>query len=185
MFSVNEKIVYPGHGVAVVSQAIEKNIAGHKVSFFELEFLNKDMTILVPMNGLVSTGIRRLSSMQKVDDVLNMLAQPTSKDFQELVASNWNKRNKEYQCKLRTGSLYEIGYVYRDLKFIATKKELSFGEKNLLQQTEALLAQEISIVKKVNEDKAVEQLRSFFSANKNNQLMPTSKQSVISQQSMH
>lgn len=180
MFSVNEKIVYPGHGVAVVSQAIEKNVAGHKVSFFELAFLNKDMTILVPMNGLISTGIRRLSSLQKVDDVLHMLAQPTSKDFQELVASNWNKRNKEYQCKLRTGSLYEIGYVYRDLKFIATKKELSFGEKNLLQQTETLLAQEISLVKKVHEDKAVEQLRSFFTIRQNNVILPSGKQSVVS-----
>lgn len=167
MFSVNEKIVYPGHGVAVVSQEIEKNIAGHKVSFFELAFLNKDMTILVPMNGLNSTGIRRLSSMQKVDDVLCMLAQPTSKDYQELVACNWNKRNKEYQCKLRSGSLYEIGYVYRDLKYIATKKELSFGEKHLLQQTEHLLAQEISLVKKVHEDKAIEQLRSYFVPQKN------------------
>jgi CarD family transcriptional regulator len=162
MFSVNEKIVYPGHGVAVVSQAMEKNIAGHKVSFFELAFLNKDMTILVPVNGLGSTGIRRLSSSEKIDAVLQMLAQPTSKDFQELVASNWNKRNKEYQNKLRSGSLYEIGYVYRDLKYIATKKELSFGEKNLLQQTETLLAQEISLVKNVHEDKAVEELRSFF-----------------------
>jgi CarD family transcriptional regulator len=179
MFAVNEKIVYPGHGVAVVSQAIEKNVAGHKVSFFELAFLNKDMTILVPMNGLTSTGIRRLSSLQKVDDVLRMLAQPTSKDFQELVASNWNKRNKEYQCKLRTGSLYEIGYVYRDLKFIATKKELSFGEKHLLQQTEALLAQEISLVKKVQEDKAIEQLRSFFVAQPSAMIVPSAKQSVV------
>lgn len=176
MFCVNEKIVYPGHGVAVVSQEIEKNVAGHKVSFFELAFLNKDMTILVPVKGLGSTGIRRLSSSQKIEDLLRMLAQPTSKDFQELVASNWNKRNKEYQCKLRTGSLYEIGYVYRDLKYISTKKELSFGEKSLLQQTETLLAQEISLVKKVHEDKAVEELRSFFVEKTNNMLMSSSKQ---------
>jgi CarD family transcriptional regulator len=165
--------------VAVVSQAIEKNVAGQKVSFFELAFLNKDMTILVPMNGLNSTGIRRLSSTQNVDDVLRMLTQPTSKDFQELVASNWNKRNKEYQCKLRTGSLYEIGYVYRDLKYIATKKELSFGEKNLLQQTEALLAQEISLVKKMNEDKAVEQLRSLFTVQQNKMLPTQVKQNTL------
>ncbi len=165
--------------MAVVSQAIEKNVAGQKVSFFELAFLNKDMTILVPMNGLNSTGIRRLSSTQNVDDVLRMLTQPTSKDFQELVASNWNKRNKEYQCKLRTGSLYEIGYVYRDLKYIATKKELSFGEKNLLQQTEALLAQEISLVKKMNEDKAVEQLRSLFTVQQNKMLPTQVKQNTL------
>ncbi len=177
MFSVNEKIVYPGHGVAIISQTLEKNVAGYKVRFFELAFLNKDMTILVPVASLDSTGIRRLSSVKSIDDVFIMLSQPTTKDVHELTASNWNKRNKEYQCKLRTGSLQEIGRVYRDLKFISTQKELSFGEKNLLHQTEALLAQEISIVKQVNEDKAVEQLRSFFTMHKNNVIMHT-KQSV-------
>ena len=121
MFSVNEKIVYPGHGVAIISQRLEKNVAGHKVRFFELAFLNKDMTILVPVASLDSTGIRSLSSIKSIDDVFNMLSQPTTKDVHELTASNWNKRNKEYQCKLRTGSLQEIGRVYRDLKFISTQ----------------------------------------------------------------
>ncbi|MEX0849743.1 MAG: CarD family transcriptional regulator [Candidatus Dependentiae bacterium] len=175
MFSVNEKVVYPGHGVAIVSQAIEKSVAGHKVCFFELTFLSKDMTILVPVKSL--TGIRRLSSVKKIDDVFNMLSQPTTKDIHELTASNWNKRNKDYQFRLRSGSLDEIGHVYRDLKFIATQKELSFGEKNLLHQTESLLAQEIAIVKQINEDKAIELLRSFFTMHKNNVIMH-SKQTV-------
>lgn len=179
MFSVNEKIVYPGHGVAMISQMIEKNVAGHKVCFFELSFLNKDMTILVPVESLSTNGMRRLSSVKIIDEILNMLTQPIAKDVNELTASNWNKRNKEYQNKLRTGSIYEIGCVYRDLKYISTQKELSFGEKNLLHQTELLLAQEISLVKKVNQDKAIEQLRSHFTMHKNNVIMHT-KPSVAS-----
>lgn len=178
MFSVNEKIVYPGHGVAIINQTLEKNVAGHKVCFFELSFLNKDMTILVPVASLGATGIRRLSSIKNIDEVFNMLSQPTEKDVHELTACNWNKRNKEYQCKLRTGSLQEIGRVYRDLKFISTQKELSFGEKNLLHQTETLLAQEISLVKQVNEDTAIEQLRSHFTMRKNNVIIHTKQQSM-------
>ena len=166
MFFVNEKVVYPGHGVAVVSQIIEKDVAGHKVTFYELTFLSKDMTILVPVYNLVTAGIRRLASMQKIHDMLHMLSEPTKKDIHELTSANWNKRNKEYLGKLRTGNLDEIGNVYRDLKSIATQKELSFGEKTLLHQTETLLAQEISIVTQVQEDKAIERLRSFFTLQK-------------------
>ncbi len=168
MFTVSDTVVYPGQGVAQVNRAIEKTIAGHTVQFYELTFLNKDMTILIPVHSLDSTGIRRLSSLKTINGMFDMLSEPTTKDIHELTASNWNKRNKEYQCKLRTGDLEEIGRVYRDLKFISTQKELSFGEKNLLHQTEILLAQEISIVKQVDEDKAIEQLRSFFALQQGN-----------------
>ncbi len=162
MFTLNEKVVYPGHGVAKINQIVEKKIAGNKVSFFELRFLNKDMTILVPVQTSSSVGIRRLSSHENIDAIFKLLAKPVSKVARELTASNWNKRNKEYQCKLRTGNIQEIGEIYRDLKYIAAKKELSFGEKNLLQQTETLLVEEISLVTKVDEEKATENLRSLF-----------------------
>ena len=77
--------------------------------------------------------------------------------------SNWNKRSKDYQCKLRTGDLYEICRIYRDLNHLATRKELSFGEKSLLHQTEALLVEEISLVMEMGEEKAMARLRSLFS----------------------
>ena len=77
----------------------------------------------------------------------------------ELTASNWNRRNKEYQNKLRTGSLRDISEIYRDLKYIACYKELSFGEKNLLSKTESLLAEEISASEDLDGNKAIERLR--------------------------
>jgi RNA polymerase-interacting CarD/CdnL/TRCF family regulator len=77
------------------------------------------------------------------------------------IVSNWNKRNKAYQGTLRTGNLQEICSIYRDLKHIENHKELSFGEKSLLQQTELLLAEEISIVKNVEIARAAEQLRTL------------------------
>ena len=89
------------------------------------------------------------------------MLQPSQKISYD-AATNWNKRNKDYQCKLRTGDLQEICKIYRDLKNMSVYKELSFGEKALLQQTETLLAQEISLVQNMNEEKAVEHLRSFF-----------------------
>ncbi len=160
-FCLNEKVVYPGHGVAQISRIVEKLVAGNHACFFELKFLNKDMTILVPTNNLSLVGIRRLSSTEYISDIFKMLTIPSQRISYDVV-TNWNKRNKDYQCKLRTGDLKEICKIYRDLKNMSVYKELSFGEKALLQQTEMLLAQEISLVKNINEEKAVQNLRSLF-----------------------
>lgn len=162
MFFLNEKVVYPGHGVAKITRIVEKKVGGKSIKLYELSFLNKDMTILVPIDNIQQTGIRGLSSVKHIKDMLQMLSVPSKKGLQELTSANWNKRNKEYQFRLRSGNLREIGKVYQDLKCIALYKELSFGEKNLLNQTETLLAQEISIVNKLEENKAIEYLRSFF-----------------------
>jgi CarD family transcriptional regulator len=159
MFSLNEKVVYPGHGVAIIHRIIEKKIANDTAKFFELRFLHKDMTILVPIANIQGVGIRKLSSNENINTIFSILAQPATSMPTEMITSNWNKRNKEYQGKIRSGDLTEICQIYRDLRHIETYKELSFGEKNLLNQTESLLAEEIALVKDIKEDKAAEQLR--------------------------
>jgi len=165
MFSLGDKVVYPGHGVAKISRMVEKIIAGSVAKFFELQFLNKDMTLLVPTTNLDSIGLRKLSSNKTIDNAFEILSEP-AKLCRDFMLSNWNKRSKDYLCKLRTGDLYEICIIYRDLNHLAAKKELSFGEKNLLLQTEALLVEEISLVKEVGEDKAMARLRSLFISKK-------------------
>lgn len=162
-FSLNDKVVYPGHGVALICKVFSRNVANQEIIFFELQFQNKDMTIMVPSNKLEEVGVRPLSSISKINSMLATIAEPTTraKNF-EPTATNWNRRKKEYQNKLRTGSLEDISDIYRDLKHISRFKELSFGEKNLLLKTETLLAEEISAANKVDEDKAIERLRSLF-----------------------
>lgn len=161
MFARNEKVVYPGHGVAIISCIIEKKIAGRSLQFFELKFLNKDMTILVPTDNASAVGIRPLSSAEYINDIFKLLAQPTMTKQFDSVIINWNKRNKEYQEKLRSGNLVELCAIYRDLKRIEINKELSFGEKSLLQQTENLLIEEIAIVTKVDVADAAKQLKNL------------------------
>ena len=163
MFSLNQKVVYPGHGVAQVTKIFEKQFGAQKLLFFELCLLSTDMTVMVPMAKAFDVGIRALSSKESISAMLETLATPDRKlESLELTASNWNRRNKEYQNKLRTGSLKDISEIYRDLKYIACYKELSFGEKNLLSKTESLLVEEISASEDLDENKAVERLRSFF-----------------------
>jgi CarD family transcriptional regulator len=161
MFSVNEKVVYPGHGVARINRIVTKPVSGNETNFFELKFLHKDMTVLIPMHNLSAVGIRRLSSIEYVDGLLKNLAEPASKTALDAIGVNWNRRNKRYQEDIRQGNLEALCKIYRDLLHVAQVKELSFGEKMLLQQIEAMIAQEISLVRNVEENKAIEQLRSI------------------------
>lgn len=160
MFREQEKVVYPGHGVAVIDRVMERKIGGKSTKFFELKFINKDMTILVPVDNIESIGIRKLSSEKDIGRLFKIFSEPIEHHHHE-VALNWNKRNKEYQGKIRSGNIKEIGQIYRDLRHIERQKELSFGEKNLLQQTEALLAEEIALACDIGPEVATDQLRSL------------------------
>jgi len=163
IFSLHEKVVYPGHGVAYINRIIEKTVGGNKFSFYELTFINKDATVLVPINNATDElGIRALSSIDKVARALEVIGEPARRLHPyEFSASSWNKRNKQYQLKLRRGSIIELSEIYRDLRFIETQKELSFGEKKLLSKAEALLVEEISLVQLSDEKKTIESLRSL------------------------
>jgi len=161
MFSLKEKVVYPGHGVAEITRIVKKRTGETILNFLELKFINKDMTILVPENNAESVGIRPLSSNKCIQDILKILAEPVREQHPEQPTVNWSKRNKEYQGQLRTGDLSKICVIYRDLKHISTHKELSFGERSLLNQTEALLVEEISIVEKIQPDAVIERVRSL------------------------
>jgi len=163
MFFLNEKVVYPGHGVAKINRVVKRNVGGQETSFFELKFLDSDMTILVPVSNLSSIGVRKISTREKIQEIFRKLSEPPFDKPQGVCAtycgSNWGKRLKKYQGKISTGDLMKICDIYRDLTFLATQKDLSFGEKNLLQKIEHLLAQEISVVTQVGEAKALVQLR--------------------------
>jgi CarD family transcriptional regulator len=113
------------------------------------------------METSISVGLRRISSTEIIKTAMKILSEPVDICCDNNSA-NWNKRNKEYQFKLRSGDICEICKIYRDLKYIASKKELSFGEKDLLHKTEALLAEEISLVKNEGEEKTIQCLRSMF-----------------------
>jgi len=164
MFKIKEKVIYPGHGVAVIEEMVEKVVAGNTIKFFKLCFLYKDMTVLVPVNNAVHMSIRRLSSQNGVKKSLDELYRPPERKLENLdfTPSGWNKRNKDYQMKIEGGALLDLAKIYRDLMFVAKQKELSFGERNLLQMTEDLLAQEIEIVTKNNRDLVLRQIRGPF-----------------------
>jgi len=159
MYALNEKVVYPGHGVAQVNRIVKKTIAGAAAYFYELVFLHQDMTILVPVETAGSIGLRPLSSVQCIDSVFAFLAEPQPPIVPDVLIINWNKRNKEYKERLQTGDITKISAIYRYLMHLGQQKDLSFGEKELLKQTELLLAKEIAEVRGIQEDAALITMR--------------------------
>lgn len=164
MVNVHDKVVYPGHGVAEVEEITDKLIGGSKVSFVKLVFLFKDMTILVPIYNLISIGVRMPSSHAVVETLFNELRKKPERklDALDFTPSGWNKRHKEYQSRIQTGNIVEIAKIYRDLMHTSQQKDLSFGERTLLQTTEELLVQEIQIVKNTEREFVVQELRLPF-----------------------
>ncbi len=164
MFELKSHVVYPGHGVALVEDIIERTVSGTVLSFLKLSFIFKDMTILVPLYNVASIGIRQPSSEQEVINALNELEKVPEKRLESIdfTPSGWNRRHKEYQAKIQSGNIFEIAKIYRDLMHIAQQKELSFGERNVLQVTEELVMQEIQIVKNIPQDDVIQLLRLPF-----------------------
>lgn len=162
MFLVNEKVVYPGYGVAFISKLVKRLISGKQTSFYELKFFNKDMAVLVPEDRLEAVGIRRLSSQQDLESMFKVLSEPIVRTEYEVGLNNWNRRNKKYQLNLRSGNLIKICQIYKDLQVISQTKELSFGERNLKAKIEQLLIEEISVVKNIDRDRALKFLQKTF-----------------------
>lgn len=164
MFECNDKVFYPGHGVANVDGIIEKNVAGSVVKFLKLSFLHKDMMILVPLYNADSIGLRFISSEDCVNQVLQELYKNPERKLESIdfTPSGWNRRFKEYQLKILGGKLIDIIKIYRDFMHISQQKDLSFGERMLLQNVEDLLAQEIQSVRNISREEVIQELRCPF-----------------------
>jgi CarD family transcriptional regulator len=163
MFQVNDKVIYPGHGVAIIKELLEKNVSNSKALFFKLSFPYKDMTVLVPQHRLEAAGIRELSNKTEITQALRELSQlPKLSTNGEVAPAGWSRRHREYQLKIQRGRLVDVASIYRDLMYTSIRKELSFGEKSLMQTTEELLVQEIFTAQDCNEDEAIDLVRGPF-----------------------
>ncbi len=164
MFKQDDKVVYPGYGVAVVEDIIEKSVGDDTVLFFKLSFLFKDMTILVPAYNIKTIGIRYPSDKVTIEIAIKELDNKPERQLESIdfTPSGWNRRQKNYQIKIQSGLLLEIVKIYRDLMYVAKQKELSFGERALLQSTEELILQEVQLVRETQKSEIIQELRSPF-----------------------
>jgi CarD family transcriptional regulator len=160
MFKVGESAVYPAHGIAVIKRIDERDVGGKKKSFYVLQVIENQMTIMVPTDTAETVGLRSIISDQDVSKVYSILKMRDVKIDQ----TTWNRRYRDYMEKIKTGSIYEIAEVLRDLFLLRHSKDLSFGERKMLDQAKALIVKEISIAKQTQEAVIEQEIQQIFTA---------------------
>jgi len=157
-FKVGDMAVYPAHGVGQVKSIESREISGSKQTFYVLQILDNGMKIMVPTNNVNAVGLREIISEEEVRAVYAILEE------RDITIDNqtWNRRYREYMDKIKTGSVYEIAEVFRDLSILRADKELSFGERKMLDTARNLLVKELAFAEGCDEDEIDEKLSEIF-----------------------
>ncbi|MBI4412154.1 MAG: CarD family transcriptional regulator [Deltaproteobacteria bacterium] len=157
-FKVGDMAVYPAHGVGEVTSIEAREISGSKQLFYVLQILDSGMKIMVPTGNVNAVGLREIISEEEVKAVYDILKE------RDVVIDNqtWNRRYREYMDKIKTGSVYEIAEVYRDLSLLKQEKELSFGERKMLDTAKSLLTKELAFAEGEDEEEIEEAIEEIF-----------------------
>ena len=159
MFKVGDLAVYPAHGVGVIERIETQEISGSCQDFYVMRILDNDMIIMIPTRNVNSVGLREIIQKKEVQKLYSIL----KKRDVPVDNQTWNRRYREYMDKIKTGSVYEVAEVYRDLLMLKIEKELSFGERKMLDTARSLLVKEISLAKQVAESQIERDLEKIFS----------------------
>jgi CarD family transcriptional regulator len=157
-FKVGDNAVYPGHGVGRVVAIDTKEILGNKQTFYSISILDSGMKIMVPKDNAEAVGLRPIISKEEAAKVIEILKQTDVK----IDNQTWNRRYREYMEKIKTGSVYEIAEVLRDLFLLKVDKELSFGERKMLDTARSLLLRELSLATGADHLREQEEVRTIF-----------------------
>jgi CarD family transcriptional regulator len=158
LFQVGDKAVYPVHGVAEVVALEKRDIGGNATSVYILKILETGLKIMVPTTNAGAVGLRELIPAKQVKEVYAILkSRDVPRDTQ-----TWNRRYREYMEKIKTGSVFEIAEVLRDLCVLRGSKDLSFGERRMLDTARNLLVKEIALAKGAAEDKVAAEIDAIF-----------------------
>ena len=158
MFKVGDMAVYPTQGVGIVEGIETREYSGHSQEFYILRIIDSDMKIMIPVANVENVGMRQWIDEEKILGVFAALAEP----YVGGKVASWSRRQREYSDKLKTGDLLEVAQVLRDLYQIGTGKELSYGEKKVLEQARKLLVTEVALAEGAKEDQVVQRLENIF-----------------------
>src|SRR5437016_3435542 len=152
-FELGDHVVYPHHGAGKVLQKEEKEIFGECREYLTIKILHNDMTVMVPTENAALAGLRRVIDEDTVKKVLAVLQDECSE-----MPKNWNRRFKHNRDKIKTGDIYELAEVVRNLAIREAEKGLSTGEKQMYTRAKKILASELMYALEMNEDEAEDHL---------------------------
>jgi CarD family transcriptional regulator len=150
LFSIGKKVVYPTHGVARIEAIEEKVVSGERrQAFYVLRVLGSGLRVMVPTRKAEQVRLREVIGRAEVPKVMAILRR---NDLE--ILPNWNRRYKDHQERIKSGSLYEVALVLRKLVLLQKDRTLSFGEKKMLETVRQLLVSEISHAAGIDEGEA-------------------------------
>jgi len=150
--------VYPAHGVGVIESIERRKVGESEQAFYVMKILKNDMVIMIPTATSKNVGLRSIISPTEVNEVFDILQE---KDV-EIGTQTWNRRYREYMEKIKTGSVFEVAAVLRDLYLLQEDKDLSYGERKMMDTAKSLLVKELSIANQTDESKVEEKIEQIF-----------------------
>ena len=150
---IGDNVVYPHHGAGQVIKKEEKDILGEKRQYLTIKILHNDMTVMVPCENAGKAGLRRVIDEETVKKVLSVLSDDVSE-----MPKNWNRRFKHNRDKIKTGDIYELAEVVRNLAIREQDKGLSTGEKQMFTRAKKILASELMYALEMGEEQAEDHL---------------------------
>jgi CarD family transcriptional regulator len=157
MFKVGDMAVYPAHGVGVIERIENRKISGCQQDFYVMRILETNMIIMIPSSNAANVGLRQIIDQNDVSKIFAILKK---RNVSVNGNQTWNRRYRDYMDKIKSGSVFEVAEVYRDLTAIKQDKELSFGERKMLDTARSLLVKEISLAKNMKEEDVERDIRS-------------------------
>lgn len=142
MFQINELVVYPAQGVGRIERIESQEISGTKAEYYIVRILSNSVTLMVPVKNAANVGLRHVCSLRNGQAVFESLRDRS--EFTGYTGQNWNRRYREYSEKLKSTDLGDVAYVLKELFLIGMDKELSFGERRLLEQAMTLVSMELA-----------------------------------------
>ena len=147
MFKVGDKIVYPMHGAGTIESIEEREILGEKQKYYIMKMPVGDIKVMVPTKNAEMIGVRDVIPNETAKGVLDVLASDTTD-----MSSNWNKRYRDNMEKMKSGDIYEIADVVRNLSFKQKEKGLATGEKKMLSSAKQILISELVLAEATDKE---------------------------------
>ncbi|MBW1866292.1 MAG: CarD family transcriptional regulator [Deltaproteobacteria bacterium] len=158
-FKVGDLAVYPAHGVGRIESIESRMVNGETHDFYIMKILENGMVIMIPTSNVESVGLRNVI---KKEDIPKIFAVIQDNRDNLIDKQTWNRRYREYMEKIKTGSLYEVAEVFRDLYLLKYTKDLSFGERKLFDTAQILLVKELSTARDTDEESILEEIIALF-----------------------
>jgi len=157
LFNVGDRVVYPMHGAGVIESIEEKEILGATKKYYVMKMPLGEMKVLIPIDNISQVGLREVIEEDEVSQVFIIL-----QGEQPELSSNWNRRYRTHLEKIKSGNIYEVAEVVRNLMLREREKGLSTGESKMLDTARQILVSELILVQGIEQNEVMSTLDNIF-----------------------